>query len=352
MSHAMRRASTEAWLNYRHILKWASITGVGALSAAAVQRARRTRIVPAELRSAALMASPTFSPWLVAFVRRAMALAPVARLPAGMRMSEHQVAGDAGRPPIRVVIFERAVRSAKRPALLWMHGGGYVIGTPEQDIAFLSKLLDRLDITIVSVDYRLAPDHPFPAPLNDCHAALGWLAEHAAGLAIDPDRIAIGGQSAGGGLAAALVQRAVDAGPVVPVFQLLVYPMLDAATTARADDGDTGRFVWTPASNRFGWTSYLGGDPKADDHPAYAVPARRADLHDLPPAWIGVGTLDLFHDEDLAFAERLRQAGIPCVTHVTEGGYHAFDLMKPNAAATSLFHDSMVAALNEGLGIA
>jgi acetyl esterase/lipase len=308
--------------------------------------------VPEELRSAVLMASPTFSPRLVAFVRRAMALAPMAKLPAGMRMSEHQVAVDADRPSVRIVVLERAVRSAKRPALLWMHGGGYVIGTPEQDIAFLSKLLDRLDIVIVSVDYRLAPDHPFPAPLDDCHAALGWLARHAAGLAIDPDRIAIGGQSAGGGLAAALVQRAVDTGTVAPVFQLLVYPMLDAETTARADHGDTGRFVWTPESNRFGWTSYLGGDPTADDHPAYAVPARRADLHGLSPAWIGVGTLDLFHDEDLAYGERLREAGIPCVTHVTDGGYHAFDLMKPNAAATSLFNDSMVAALRKGLGIA
>ena len=228
--------------------------------------------MPAELRSAVLMASPTVSPGLVAFVRRAMALAPVAKMPAGMRMSEHRVAGNADRPPVRIVVFERAARSANRPVMLWMHGGGYVIGTPEQDIAFLSKLLARLDIAIVSVDYRLAPDHPFPEPLDDCHAGLEWLIEHAAELAIDADRIAIGGQSAGGGLAAALVQRTVDAGPVSPVFQLLVYPMLNAATTAREDHGDTGRFVWTPESNRFGWTSYLGGDPTSDGHPPMRCP--------------------------------------------------------------------------------
>lgn len=220
-------------MNYKHILRWASLAGVGLLSVAVARRALRASVVPAELRGAVLMASPSFSPGLVAFVRRAVALAPVAKMPAGMRMSEHRVAGDADRPPVRIVVFERVARSANRPAMLWMHGGGHVIGTPEQDIAFLSKLLARLDIVIISVDYRLAPDHPFPRPLDDCHAALEWLADHAAELAINADRIAIGGQSAGGGLAAALVQRAVDVGPVAPVFQLLGHELINCVELSR-----------------------------------------------------------------------------------------------------------------------
>ncbi|TCP96327.1 acetyl esterase/lipase [Sphingomonas sp. PP-F2F-A104-K0414] len=338
-------------MSNKQILKWASVAGVGLLAATAVRRARLMRIVPRELRSALLMVPLTFSPSLVAILRRVTAVAPASKMPAGMRMTEHWSTGDQDRPPVRIVVLERAARSVNRPVMLWMHGGGYVIGTPEQDIALLTKLLARLDIVIVSVDYRLAPEHPFPAPLDDCHTALEWLTEHASELAIDTARVAVGGQSAGGGLAAALVQRAVDAGPVSPVFQLLVYPMLDNATTAVADHGDTGLFGWTPESNYFGWTSYLGGDPTTKDHAVYSVPASRIDLCALPPAWIGVGTLDLFHDEDAAYGERLRQAGVSCTTHITEGGYHGFDILKPNTVATERFHDSMVAALKAGLAI-
>ena len=333
-----------------NVLRWGVLAGAGALMGLATRQAWRTRVVPPELRSPALMASPTFSAKLVRLIRRTMARAPSAKVPQGLRMSEHWVSASESAPPIRLVIFERETSSASRPALLWAHGGGFVIGRPEQDMAFVERILDHLDIAIVSVDYRLAPEHPFPAPLDDCHAALCWLVEHAADLAIDIDRIAIGGQSAGGGLAAALVQRAVDEGPVSPVFQLLVYPMLDAQTTAKPDFGGRGRFIWTPKSNHFGWASYLGRDPAIRDYPAYAVPAQRADLAGLPPAWIGVGTLDLFHGEDLEYGERLRKAGVACVTHIAEGGYHAFDIMRPRAAATSQFYDSMLAALSGSLG--
>ncbi|MEN2784906.1 alpha/beta hydrolase [Sphingomonas qilianensis] len=247
-------------------------------------------------------------------------------------------------------MFERALSAGTRPALLWMHGGGFVVGRPEQDMAIVSRILDRIDIAIISIDYRLAPEHPFPAPLDDCHAALCWLVEHASELDIDIKRIAIGGQSAGGGLAAALVQRVADNGPIVPAFQLLVYPMLDAQT-GRSDHGARGQFLWTPKNNIFGWTSYLGRDPKTGDFPNYAVPARRASLTGLPPAWIGVGTLDLFHDEDVEYGNRLRGAGIDCVTHVVEGAYHGFDGVKPEANATASFYDSMLRALAEKLAM-
>jgi acetyl esterase/lipase len=321
------------------------------MTLATVRSARRAKMIPAELRSSALMAYPTISSASAALIKKAMSLAPAAEAPAGVKTSEHFVPAEGRRPQVRVVTMKRSGPTGEKPALLWMHGGGYVLGAVEKDFAFVSRVLDRLDIVIVSVDYRLAPAHPFPAALDDCHATLSWLVEHAATIGIDNKRIAIGGQSAGGGLAAALVQRVADTGQVFPVFQMLIYPMLDAMTTARRDHGDRGQFVWTPKSNLFGWKSYLGRDPKSGGHPEYAVPAHRASLENLPPAWIGVGTLDLFHDEDLKYADRLRKAGVDCITHVTEGGYHAFDVTKPEADATTAFYDSMLTTLAERLGL-
>ena len=250
---------------------------------------------------------------------------------------------------MRIVGFERSVSLTPRPALLWLHGGGFVCGVPKQDTAFLARLLDRLDLLIVSVDYRLAPEHPFPAALDDAHAALAWLVDNAAKLGVDPARIAVGGQSAGGGLAAALAQRAVDQGPVTPAFQLLIYPMLDASTTRRQEHGDTGRFVWTPDSNCFGWRSYLGRNPIDGDHPAYAVPAARADLGGLPPAWIGVGSLDLFHDENLDYGQRLKDAGVAADICVVEGAYHGFDAFTPNTTTSRGFRDDMIDSLEQRL---
>lgn len=336
---------------YGHTVQLGTLVGASALTIFAIRRARKMKIVPSELRNAALIVSPTFSSMAVWLIRKATALSPVTKPPRGVRMTELSVASSKNGPAVRVVLFERETTSGIRPALLWMHGGGYVIGTPEQDMAFVARILDTLDIAIVSVDYRLAPEHPFPAALHDCHTALAWLVEHASEMAIDVNRIAIGGQSAGGGLAAALVQRAVDDQLLVPAFQLLVYPMLDARTTRRHDHGVTGQFVWTPKSNRFGWARYLGHDPAIETFPVYAVPAQRDDFARLPPAWIGVGTLDLFHDEDVEYGERLKHAGVASVTYVTEGGYHAFDLLSPESDATFRFYASMLSALSDGLFI-
>lgn len=211
----------------------------------------------------------------------------------------------------------------------------------------MARLLDRLDVVVASVDYRLAPDHPFPGPLDDCHAALEWVVRNADKLGIDTNRVVIGGQSAGGGLAAALVQRTVDQEPVLPLFQLLIYPMLDAMTVARQDDAGTGEFMWTPKSNRYGWQSYLGADPTSGSYPDYAVPSAREDLSKLPPAWIGVGSLDLFHAEDRAYAERLRKAGVPCEFKTIDGAYHGFDVLVPDAASATRFNNSMFAALEK-----
>lgn len=226
--------------------------------------------------------------------------------------------------------------SAPGPALLWIHGGGYVIGSAAQDDVLCRRFASTLGVTVASVDYRLAPQHPYPAGLQDCYAALTWLA----GLpAVDAGRVAIGGASAGGGLAAALALLARDRAEVPVVAQILVYPMLDDRSVGPQFD-NPGHRLWTQESNRFGWSAYLGG---AD--PEVAVPARRQDLTGLPAAWIGVGTLDLFHDEDLAYAERLRAAGVPCDVEVVQGAFHGFDGLAPKAEVSRAFFDSQCAML-------
>ncbi|ALR10667.1 alpha/beta hydrolase [Mycobacteroides saopaulense] len=215
------------------------------------------------------------------------------------------------------------------PALLWIHGGGYVMGTARQDDFFCRKVMRETGLPVISVDYRLAPEHPYPAPLEDCYAALRWLSVQGW---IDPTRIAIGGASAGGGLTAALALLARDRGEVTPASQLLVYPMLDDRTSARTDVDGTNLRMWSTESNRFGWDSYLD---EADRD--VAVPGRRADLAGVAPAWLGIGTADLFHDEDLVYAERLRAAGVPCEVEVVTGAFHGFDRFAPWARVSKDF---------------
>lgn len=238
-----------------------------------------------------------------------------------------------------VRVFRPVGVTGPTPALLWIHGGGYVIGSADQDDPVCRRFSTRLGITVASVEYRLAPEHPYPEPLEDCYAALSWLA----GLgSVDPGRIAIGGASAGGGLAAALALLARDRAEVAPLFQLLAYPMLDDRSSASGDHPD--HRLWSARSNRFGWAAYLGG---AD--PELAVPGRRTDLGGLAPAWIGVGTHDLFHDEDLAYAERLRAAGVPCQVEVIPGAFHGFDMWVPKAAVSQRFFDSQCDTLRAAL---
>lgn len=251
---------------------------------------------------------------------------------------------------VRVRLYRPAQAPGPLPALVWMHGGGYIIGAPEQDEAQMAELAGDLGIVVASVNYRIAPDHPFPAPLDDCAAALRWLHHEAAALGVRPDRVAVGGASAGAGLAAALAQRAHDEG--LPVaFQLLVYPMLDDRTVTRADLNTDEHRIWSQESNLLGWSSYLGQPPGAERVPPYAAPARRESLAGLPPAWIGVGTLDLFHDEDVAYAKRLTAAGVPTELLVVPGAYHGFDAAQGGAAVSKAFRDALKDALRRGLGV-
>jgi acetyl esterase/lipase len=240
---------------------------------------------------------------------------------------------------VGVRLYRPAGASGAGPALLWIHGGGYVIGNAAQDDVLCRRFARELGATVASVDYRLAPEHPYPTPLEDCYSVLAWLARLPS---VDPARVAVGGASAGGGLAAALALLARDRAEVPLAAQLLVYPMLDDRTVDRDDLDNPGHRLWNQSSNKFGWASYLG-----DADPDIAVPARREDLSGLPPAWIGVGTLDLFHDEDLAYAERLKAVGVPCEVEVVSGAFHGFDGIASKAEVSQSFFKSQCAALHE-----
>lgn len=219
---------------------------------------------------------------------------------------------------------------ASTGALLLIHGGGFVISSAHDLLPQAVSLARKLGVTVVCPGYRLAPDAPFPAGLDDCHAAWNWLLEHADGLGVDTNKIVLGGWSAGAGIAACLAQRLLDEGATQPIAQLLVYPMLDDRTATRRDLDKPRHRVWSNRNNLFGWSSYLGhpaGRPPAGQPgAAYSVAARRADLSGLPPAWVGVGTCDLFLDEDRTYAERLSEAGVETTYVEVAGAIHGFDL--------------------------
>lgn len=259
-------------------------------------------------------------------------------LPApAIQPTDRYILGGEGNPRLRVVVLDPAPQRPDKPAILHIHGGGLVVGKPEVAITELQQLSAELGALVVSVDYRLAPEHPFPAGLNDAYAALEWLHGSAAELGINPQRIAVMGESAGAGLAAAVSLRARDRGELPIRFQLLRYPMLDDRTALLTPPAHVGRFIWNWQSNAFGWTSVLGHKPVMDSAPAEAVPARAADLGGLPPTWIGVGTLDLVAQEAMSFAARLMEAGVPVEMSVVPGAYHGFDAMVPQARISADF---------------
>lgn len=271
------------------------------------------------------------------------------RVPADMTVERRTVPGPEGAPPVEVWVYRPRSAGPATPALLWVHGGGHLIGHPAQDEKGSVGFARELGITVVAVRYRLAPRHPAPAGLEDVRAALEWMAASAGELGIDPGRIAVGGASAGGGLAAALALLCHDRGGPRPVFQLLVYPMLDDRTALRTDVDTANMYLWSPEANRYAWGALLGRAPGSAGVSPYAAPARREDLSGLPPAWIGVGTNDLFHDEDVAYARRLEEAGVPCALTIVPGAFHGFEVPFADTEVVRGFRRAQTDALRAAL---
>ena len=264
----------------------------------------------------------------------------------GVTRSEVTFAAEDG-AAIRALLY-RPHAAGSGGGYVHLHGGGYIVGRPEAADAANLRIAARLRAVVLSVAYRLAPEHPIPAPLHDAYAGLRWLHEHAGELGVDRSRIASGGESAGGGLAAALAILARERGEFAICHQHLTDPMLDdrTGTDTASVDPLVGEFVWTPESNRFGWSSYLG-DARAE---APQVPARVDDVRGLPPTWLSTAALDLFRDENLVFAQRLMRAGVRTDLVVYPAACHGFPLL-PDTALAQRYAEDHLRALATGLGV-
>ncbi len=259
---------------------------------------------------------------------------------------DRTVPGPEGAPDIMVRIYRPVGVTGTLPGIYYIHGGGMILGDVAGEDATASSLCEQVGAVVVSVEYRLAPEHPHPAPVEDCYAGLRWMAAHAAELGYDPDRLALYGGSAGGGLVLGTVLLARDRGGPAIAFMMPIYPMIDDTHTTPSSHEITDVGIWDRAGNIEAWAWYLG-DGKPDQ---YAAPARAEDLSGLPPAYIDVRTVDLFRDEDIAFANRLMQAGVPCELKVNPGSYHASEVFAPDAELSRRIRADRVAALRRALG--
>jgi triacylglycerol lipase len=242
--------------------------------------------------------------------------------PPGVSVQRLQVPGVEGGPDVPALLYE-PVEASVRGALLHIHGGGYVAGNARGESDWSEWLVAELGCVVIAPDYRLAPENPHPAPLEDCYAALAWLHANAPALHTDRRRIGVYGGSAGGGLAAAIALYARDRGEIGLCFQCLLYPMLDDRTAVQIDPNPfAGEYVWTSADNAFAWRCLLGHEPGRPDVSPYASAARASDLAGLPPTFIWVGALDLFVDESIEYAQRLIRAGVSTELHVYPGVTH------------------------------
>jgi acetyl esterase/lipase len=265
-------------------------------------------------------------------------------------IAERKVPGAHGAPAVRIYVIGASKGAAPRPAVLHIHGGGYVSGTAAGALRPMQELSSSHDCLVVTVDYRLAPETRFPGALEDNYAALRWLYSHADELGVDRKRIALLGESAGGGHAATLAIAARDRGEVPVALQVLIYPMLDDRTgSTRMVPSHIGAFVWTADANRFGWSELLGVPAGSVTVPRGSVPARVENLGGLAPTFIGTGSVDLFVQENIVYAQRLVEAGVPTELYVAPGGFHGFDVIVPDAKISQRFTAAWKEALKRGL---
>ncbi|MEO0031427.1 MAG: hypothetical protein RIS94_1185 [Pseudomonadota bacterium] len=318
--------------------------------AAATPAAPDLSFVDPELRPAAAMLlgqlehRPSFSAETLPMMRQGMAAfgQPPLAAPA---VQKKLVPVGGGAPDVPVYVIN-ATPGAHRPAIVHMHDGGFIVGDAIGMVADVQRLALALDCVVVTVEYRLAPETTYLGSIEDNYAALRWVHRNAADLGVDPRRIAVMGGSAGGGHAALLAITARDRGEVPLVMQALSYPMLDDRTgTLHTPPAPIGTIMWTADQNRFGWQSFLGQAPGTAQVPAAAVPARVADLRGLPPTFIGVGSIDLFVDEDIEYARRLVDAGVPTELRVVPGAFHGFDGIAPQTSVAKSYTAGMIDAL-------
>ena len=261
-----------------------------------------------------------------------------------VEMEKRRVPGLEGAPDVCLYVYRPRRRSGLTGCIFHIHGGGYVAGDAAFGEPTHRNMAAELGCALISVDYRLAPETAFPGAIEDCYAGLAWLFANAGTLGVDPARIGVMGESAGGGLAAALALVARDRGEYRLAFQHLVYPMLDDRTCTLEDPNPySGEFIWTPDSNHFGWSSLLGTEPGGEDVSPYAAPARARSLAGLPPTFIATAALDLFVDEDMEYARRLIRAGVPTELHVYPGAYHGFDFFADAPVSRQARADSLSA---------
>jgi len=263
---------------------------------------------------------------------------------ASVEMSVRTIPGPDDAPDVQVIIYRPPGRTPAAPCILHLHGGGFVMGSAAAMEGPHRMVSAALGCVIVTVDYRLAPEVAFPGAIEDAYAALCWVMDNAAALGVDPARVGVAGESAGGGLAAALALLTRDRGRHAIAFQHLTYPMLDDRTCTAVDPHPhAGQFLWTAHNNRFGWAALLGQEPGGPDVSPYAAPARASDLTGLPPTYIATGGLDLFLEEDLDYARRLMRGGVPVELHVYPGAFHAFDLALTAEVAVQSRRDGLAA---------
>jgi acetyl esterase/lipase len=261
-------------------------------------------------------------------------------------LEERQIPGPEDAPDLSVLILRPARGSGPWPGIYYIHGGGMVLGSNRTGAEELAFWVDEIGAVGVSVEYRLAPEHPHPAPVEDCYAGLAWTGKHADELGIDPARLV----SAGGGLAAGTALMARDRGGPALSHQILMCPMLDDRGVTPSSQELDGEGVWDRTSNLTGWTALLGDARGGPDVSPYAAPARAQDLTGLPPAFVDVGSVETFRDEDIEYAARLSRAGVPVELHLWPGGFHGFDLIAPQSALSQIARATRLAYLRRSLG--
>ena len=294
---------------------------------------------------------PTVTPDMIEAMRQATLSPPLDEVIAGrpITYSDRVIPGPEG--DLTVAIFARTDHRAGGPGILHTHGGGMIVGDRFDGMGTMLDWVDEFDAVAVSVEYRLAPEHPDPAPIADCYAGLVWTAAHAAELGFDPDNLIIAGASAGGGLAAGVALKARDEHGPRLAAQVLIYPMLDDRNQTVSSHQIDGMGVWDRGSNDTGWDAYLGDRRKTDKVSIYAAPARATDLSALPPTFIDVGTTEVFRDEVVAYASQIWADGGICELHVWGGGFHGFDLFAPQAQLSQAMIETRTKWVRRTLGL-